>query len=495
MRVNITEADAAMMAGVLSRLKKLKNALFSVQVGINPSYAESQSQNNIDDFARYRAAKLSYKHSKKPYTRSEILAIADQRDRFRQETARELKDLNGATPQIGVNFTWNGRFGQYGKLALMIKGLLSMYPKLKFEVRNKDQQTNLGDMFGINELDGKVSTVKGLYTSSKFDDVIVTSEGVAIVQESKIVDPDIYGFLPLAAVNGASIDSSKILIDDDQSNPYSTLILDPSLRENQKNRDQWSKEEVIVRREAWMLENLTLENRKVLLDLSFSEGWEAEKSVWSFLHSYNHTNSFLIHEFNEMAKYLPDRIYEDQGKQILIFASEISFSDYQLIIGQGIEVIHKGVRYPVPKGVKRLPITLIIQDINNNAARSLVSELSGTLKRSADDRSWVNVPLYVTGNASWMEAISAGVPWIHDDIDANLAKEKDIKDVLRRYLYLSQKEKRLKSLISGLMACLNGCSFQVLWIGKMFMGILKKHRRLPGIFQHRCIVLTVWMTS
>lgn len=73
---------------------------------------------------------------------------------------------------------------------------------------------------------------------------------------------------------------------------------------------------------------------------------------------------------------------------------------------------------------------VILPGVDNVLCKELISQLAGCAVRNETDTSWIDFPVYITGSASWLEAISAGAIYLHDENDAGMSKTDQIKRAL-----------------------------------------------------------------
>ena len=112
----------------------------------------------------------------------------------------------------------------------------------------------------------------------------------------------------------------------------------------------------------------------------------------------------------------------DRGRQLIIHLFDNLLwkhnFDFKYFLEKGIDILDTTGR-PL-KGTKHnnKPVTIIRHnEVGNNEIKELFTELNGTLIRTADNRGWINFPVFVTGGASWLEAISSGLVYLHDTGD------------------------------------------------------------------------------
>ncbi|MCA9403155.1 MAG: hypothetical protein KC897_05185, partial [Candidatus Omnitrophica bacterium] len=97
----------------------------------------------------------------------------------------------------------------------------------------------------------------------------------------------------------------------------------------------------------------------------------------------------------------------------------------------------------------RVPVTVMVSDgVRNDEMKTLVTEMTGTFKRGQNNAFWVDMPAHVTGTASWLEVMSAGTPFTHDNLDMTLpdVKERQIKATVVKALALERPEADMAEL-------------------------------------------------
>jgi hypothetical protein len=151
-----------------------------------------------------------------------------------------------------------------------------------------------------------------------------------------------------------------------------------------------------------------------------------EQAIWSFAHSHE-----LPLELSDLIKFMQtdeglQKYYYRGRKNIIIFSSKFIIDRLMLT---GVPVITEGKLY-VSKRFQGLPIVVVAKDLPNQAVRELIGFHAGTLSRGRGNRYWVNFPLFITGEGSWMEAISAGGIWRHDNNDSGSSVMGDISSLI-----------------------------------------------------------------
>ncbi|MEI7999391.1 MAG: hypothetical protein WCH62_07805, partial [Candidatus Omnitrophota bacterium] len=405
---------------------------------------KNESNQEFKEWAEYRNRKLSWNKDK--FLPEELIKIREERKIVKQHTKERLRGLNVAL-NVGIFFKYATGGGQNGKVAAIINGLSDLYKKITFTIYDQGNSLLKQNEFKNTHKRSNVRVSQGVKGASKNDvEVNLYAQGASSQQ-----GVERFNVVPHIEAHGKSFLSDKqfpdsTFIDDDLANPYSTMILNHLLNERRKNKDSsWSREDIITKREGWLKDNLSKFYVRRLGEIGREEGWQTSQSIWTFAHQSGFGLRERLREL--VSSQLSNRYYDEKGngRQIVIFTSAGSIMEEEIpfINKMGIEVIWDGKVSSIPSNIDRVPITVVVspKPLDNDSVGTLISELTGTLRRDKEDKFWVNFPLFVTGNASWAEAISVGAPWKHDGNDAFNKKEPDINIILDRYFMISGIEK------------------------------------------------------
>jgi hypothetical protein len=237
----------------------------------------------------------------------------------------------------------------------------------------------------------------------------------------------------LSHIQGYSSSSSayyRRLANSDIEDPSGTLFLDPGLLTRRQAKDSlWTADKIRDERKQWLERNLLSACLGELNREAGLEGWKLEDAVWTWGYFQDTQNFFdemqtLSGAFsgnNAAAAY-----FTPEGKQLVInlvpgFIARIEKNPLEAedLAKMGMRVITYEGEIVRPTGPVQLPITIIMhRSIDNKELKALQSELSGTLKRDKENKFWIDFPAYVTGTASWLEAVSSGSIFLHDNFDS-----------------------------------------------------------------------------
>ena len=379
---------------------------------------------------RERRVKKAVKALKETSAQTVNLYVQQQHFSGVMGTAQLIADaLVNSTPDITVNI-----FVVDGKLPRGFDGNNIDHPRINI------QEVLSSEIYAreLNKLAGVHVGVYGLARQFAGEDDVFFETGPF---------PNIQG----AADRSVMFNSQKTNVD--LRNPYGTLILDPGIRKRRLEKDFWGKERIISERKAWHKKVLTETQNKALNSFSRKKGWNPEEAILSwgyFQRSDKFITEVLILRRALLDKEVLDKMpFTKNGKQVVIHLvtggevdREYKFTPYTLSNDLGINVIDKnGDIYDAGEGA--VPITIILhKKVDNADVRTLQSELTGTLKRDKKNKFWIDFPVFITGSGSWLEAISAGSIYMHDDYDTPSKKKEGIlMSALRRWLVLDNKRK------------------------------------------------------
>ena len=210
----------------------------------------------------------------------------------------------------------------------------------------------------------------------------------------------------------------------DLCDPHGTLILNGEFRERKAARDTWSSERLKEQREDWRERNLLKEQNEALMKVAEKDGWHPDSAILSI--GYVQRAAPAIDELRKLADSMRNGEVElpftENGEQIVIHC-RIGVLDYKYDLDEltkyGIRVIDPDGDVFEPSPDNAVPITIIHHErIDNKEMKTFFSELSGCATRTSDGSKYLEFPCFITGNASWLEAVSAGCITLHDGNDA-----------------------------------------------------------------------------
>ncbi|MCX5666185.1 MAG: methyltransferase [Candidatus Omnitrophica bacterium] len=361
-----------------------------------------------------------------------------------------LAKLRSEEPQA-VNIYIGGQMGKgvLGRMKLIANGLIDRMPNLKINIYllvGVGTRDGLDDRIGFSQISASDLAKQELHkaasthiTTGEFSkDVISFREGDAVIACNTF--PAEFGKKRRARGTTQKISS-------DLNDPFGTLYLDRGLYERHLARDSWAPDELIKRRSGWLKNSTSLssEQRQALADLSAEEGWDPARAIWTS--AYFQAHETMMPEMNNIINASEKLPFSEGGKQLVIHAVRgIRAQGEEFSLGK---LIDSGVTIITPSGVvrspdrsKRRPITIILyNNIDNGEFRSLISELNGTMVKSEKYGFFIDFPAFVTGGASWLEAVSSGSPYLHDDFNTALGYQRElVKSTLVKKLALEDKE-------------------------------------------------------
>jgi len=386
----------------------------------------------------------------------EIVKIRNNSPEFLRQITQEresskkninLKDKQ--TVNIYINHQTAG--GVLGKTLLLIDDLIGKNPNLSINIFMLDQIALKDNFFenisnnpkikvipivvnpGENALEIRNAIIKEKINRGKNTVHITMHSTLTFLGKNDIV----FEVKPSPKVQGRNPDVTpkgyKLKGHNDLTNPYGTVILNSNLRNKKDNLNQIEIEEA---RLSWLRKNLNNSQLKSLSQLSSAEKWNPSQSVWTS--GYFQDKDNFLEEMKDLSSANLNNIFIENGKQLLMHLIPGNYqTPSSLTIKEltdlGFKVIDKdGHIWHPDKNIR--PITIILYEkIEHNSYLSLLSKLSGSLLRK--NGIWIDFPVFVTGTASFYEAVSAGRIFYHDNFDTNSNKKEDIiKSTLIRYL-------------------------------------------------------------
>lgn len=253
-------------------------------------------------------------------------------------------------------------------------------------------------------------------------------------------------FSTLQAKDGDYVpDYLNAAVTNDLSHPAGTLMLDTSLSHARAERDTWSLEELASQRAKWRDAVLNEKQNNTLQRIAYSEGWNVDRAIWSL--GYFQAAPAALRELRILRDVTRSGEISEllQAKQIVFHlrlgALAARGIDFQEIIADGFRIISDDgeiVSNSIAKTtIDKLPITLVLhQKIDYLEMKRCISQLAGCPVRDGNNCFWIDFPLWVTGTASWLEAVSSGAIYLHDNIDAWDKKMPQISELVKKQLIL-----------------------------------------------------------
>lgn len=336
-------------------------------------------------------------------------------------------------PEINLLVYSQGNYGVMGKAVLLANSLVAKNNRVKVNVYVRASIN--GRMPGVYSLGAdKRINIKYFFEHRKEElppndkiDVVFLAERDSQVQKYT----NAHKILPYSYTLGHSKINDKDITE--LANPYGTLILDESLAKQRKMRDSWTKEKLNHERGEW-LKDLGL----YMVDKMLAE--DTKDSIWTYAYVQK----------KESFEALLDKVIVEYKKQDSKFLNKRNPLVVHTVLGRHYSdrdlkkfISEKGIKFTTDEGYRiagNLPITIVLhKKLDNVAVRKLTSQLCGTSIRNNHNVGFVDFPLLITGNASWLEALSVGAIWLHDNNDTLLAKKKQF-EVLGRKIAKFAKE-------------------------------------------------------
>lgn len=236
-------------------------------------------------------------------------------------------------------------------------------------------------------------------------------------------------------------------VNNDLTSLYGALPLSEGLEKEHENKNTVrTVKDITVGRRLWLDAVLKQKTALGLLEkLSIEEGWALEKAIWTS--GYYQDRDNFLKEINILyqafkSEDILNRIpFIAGGKQLVMHLVPGKWSgknpdkwrqaDRKAIaadlLRRGIAVIDASGKMIYEKPASRIPITVVLYEtIDNQELKTLLSGLNGTLQRDRENKFWIEFPVFVTGNASWLEAVSCGLPFLHDNFQTKPSLYKGI---------------------------------------------------------------------
>lgn len=376
-----------------------------------------------------------------------VKTIVQQRIELLESSMEILKD---AEPTVNIYIQQQGGNGVMGMASILADSILSRLPKafvkLLVIANSGEDQSNLF------ETDNKHKEISVITEGTKDFNARVEEGDLHLVVSGNSVDRsflpasieaiDVPGYAIAASYFSGRNKSRSNIISNNIADPLGTLILNESLMDRRQAHDDMSLEQLWSARIDWLLRYLSKQQYESLQIIS-KGSYEAHKGIWSFAY-FQESAEFLV-ELMAIKRHINNFNYIENGKQLLInmvLGKKIDSPDEfaRSLANSGVKVIDSNGRIIVNEIVNPLPITIVIHEsLPNQAVISNMIDLGGTCVRTADGAAWIDYPVYITGQASWLEAISAAKLYVHDGNDTGPGVK------IKQQEYLARKIMALKS--------------------------------------------------
>lgn len=224
------------------------------------------------------------------------------------------------------------------------------------------------------------------------------------------------------------------------SSAFGGLPLNPDLKEKCEASNGLTMEMIEIGRIDWLARNLSDEAQENLYRQHTESGLNPSKGTWAF--GYFQDAESLLSEISGLCELLrdDDSALDALGRNVclhLIPGRHVySMFSIQDLTDLGCWVVtDTDIHYPIIE--EEVPLTVIV---HSNVPHKELLELQYRLcivpQRDETDSFWLRPPAIVTGNASWLEAVSAGIPWLHDGYDSGQRGIYNVlESILRRQSY------------------------------------------------------------
>jgi hypothetical protein len=239
--------------------------------------------------------------------------------------------------------------------------------------------------------------------------------------------------IPLAQFGSVSPETLFPPVSFDMADPRGTILIEPRMQGLRAQRDAWSLSEWKTARLGWLEREVPAAQREVLLSMAAKEGWAVDGATWGMAY---------------LQKHAP---FWDELKLIV--------RNRERLIAQGLDhvVIHlrpgvcMGSSLSIPPGVRLIRengevtwggcardeapfVTVVVHDtIQHDSFLQGLAQMAGVPQRIESIGAWTDFPVWVTGAASWSEAVSAGAIPLHDRVDWKFDKEEQIEAALIKH--------------------------------------------------------------
>ena len=239
------------------------------------------------------------------------------------------------------------------------------------------------------------------------------------------------------------------LVSNDLASVFGTLPIDSHLAALSVEKQNLTAAELVEARKDWLKRNCNFAQVEALQRLELYEGWQGACAIWGL--AYVQNKDVLVKELATLESLLK-RSSERfpliaEGKQVVVHVKLGELSSSERFFN---EAFAAGIRFISPQGdvidgakgdffgVCPPRVTVMVHSqIEHAEFANGMATLSGTLVRSSSTGEWINFPVWVTGSASWLEAMSAGAPFRHDNNDATKVKTPQLEALLRKHFILS----------------------------------------------------------
>ncbi len=314
--------------------------------------------------------------------------------------------------QISAYISQGG--GTAGLAKLVARDLTHRLPNLKvhLDIVGENHSTNI---FGMNN--------KPATPFKRPNCILNLAFGLMVGQRAPHIPDITFDTLP-REMDAANALLQNRLLTLDLASAFGAVPFDHSLSSRRTNADTWDTTKLFAEREAWLRTALTEEAYALL-----TEHYHGSLSTagWGFGY-YQDAKNFL-HGVEKVIAWHKEHVTAQQplvyfvidGKHTRFIHGSVSRED---IAAKWARVIDTATRTIYNPSDSSAVTFCFLDSLKHDDILSLFSELHGLpMKESYQTGKgsfWAQAPALVTGNASTFEAISAGLPILHDSYDAGL---------------------------------------------------------------------------
>jgi|GEM_PF-5433957 len=225
----------------------------------------------------------------------------------------------------------------------------------------------------------------------------------------------------------------------DSADPRGSALVEPRMQVWRAERDAWSLSEWKVARLKWLADELSAHQRDTLYSLASREGWSAEGCAWGM--AYVQEDRALFEELKLVVKQQAQ--LQAQGvDHVLIHLRPGVCLKTPLLAPPRVRLLNKDGSLMAGGGAQSDPpfVTLVIHDTlpHHSFLRGL-AQMVGVPRRIETLSAWTDFPTWVTGTASWTEAVSAGAIALHDGVDWRFDKLPQIRAALIKHCIVTSR--------------------------------------------------------
>lgn len=379
---------------------------------------------------------------------------------FLDECRERETDLNRALNALNddshihfiVGITLGG--GTAGIVKLLVDEIKRLRPDQRITVT----------LIGSNDLLEQFHLLKDTFNDVEFiqanrKELVTTYEdslvvGVQLNEECYVLGHIDINFRILPNEQNVNLNTSNYMgVTQNLFHPYGALPLNAGLFDRHTKRDSLSPDTLHTHRLAWLTENVPEAFFETLREHGTNRIFDETRCAWSL--AYFQDSEIMLSEFESVCTFLKrvDKDFLDKiGSRVLYFMipGKYIYASFSLddLVQKGVSVITKEKIMEPQKG-NRAPVTVLLLDsLTREAVLNLNIELGGTLKKV--NESFIEWPRIVTGNASWLECVSAGVPCVHDTYDSGLGGiEQTLSLLVDRFNVLTEQNITEDRFIAG----------------------------------------------